>query len=120
MSDFDDSPEWHANPPREPKHKPPGDLPMLGLKQLWTIVRDAAPPEGTFGKAAKRRWCVARCVCGTEAVRSRRDIEKNRSRSCGCESRTRQRVIHAAFVAGISKAARARSLVGAGAGERNR
>lgn len=105
----DDPAEWHSNPPRERQDKPPGDLPMLGLKQQWTILRDAPPPPGTFGDRAKKRWVLARCVCGTEAIRARRDIEKNRSRSCGCESRKRQRVIHAAFVSGISRAARERA-----------
>lgn len=104
-----DPAEWHANPPREPRDKPPGDVPIPGLRQLWTIVRDAEPPPGVYGHHAKKRWVLARCVCGTEAIRARRDIEKNRSRSCGCESRTRQRVIHAAFVAGISRAARERA-----------
>jgi hypothetical protein len=90
---------------------------MSGLVQLWTILGDAPAPPGFFGDRAKKRWVRARCACGTVAVRARRDIEKNRSRSCGCASVVQQREIHRAFVASISKAARARVLQGTETGQ---
>lgn len=72
--------------------------PITPPKSLWRIVGDAPPPVHLAGKAAKKRFVLARCECGTEMVHERRYIETKRSLSCGCESRPRIRKQHAYFV----------------------